>query len=69
MKAKLDDRLKALEAEQEAGRKVLADLEARRQTVVETMLRIEGAIQILRELGAGQDARAAPAEIAAERPS
>lgn len=54
MSDKLQERLAALESEHEAGKKMLADIDAKRQNLVQTLLRIEGAIQVLREL-IGQD--------------
>ena len=53
MREQLDQRLKQLKAEFEAGQKMLADLEAKQANVRETMLRISGAIQVLEELLAG----------------
>jgi hypothetical protein len=50
------ERRRALATECEAGQKMLAELDARRASVTQTMLRIEGAIQVLNELsrqGAG----------------
>ena len=50
------ERLRTLAAEYEAGQKMLAELDARLASVTQTMLRIEGAIQVLKELsqhGAG----------------
>jgi hypothetical protein len=44
------ERLKTLEAEYEAGQKMLAELDARRTNLMNTMLRIEGAIAVLKEL-------------------
>jgi hypothetical protein len=43
-------RLRQLQSEYEAGQKMLADLEARRSALVTTLLRIEGAIQVLKEV-------------------
>ena len=48
-------RLRMLEAESDAGRKMLADLDARRAALTATLLRIEGAIQVLKELGGGAE--------------
>jgi prefoldin subunit 5 len=49
--------LKSLQAEYEAGQKLLADLDARRASLTSTLLRIEGAIQVLKELsGEGEAA-------------
>jgi len=50
MKDAIEKRLAELKAEHEAGQKLMAELEARRAQVAQTMLRIEGAIQVLQEL-------------------
>jgi len=50
MKEQIADRLKTLQAEYEAGQKMLAELDARRSTLTTTLLRIEGAIQVLKEM-------------------
>jgi len=50
MQEKLVARLTALSQEYEAGRKMLADLEARQLELQQTLLRIGGAIQVLEEL-------------------
>ena len=47
---RLEQRLKALRQELETGQKMLADLEARRLDLQQTLLRIGGAIQVLEEL-------------------
>ncbi len=49
MSAQLEQRLKQLTAEYEAGQKMLAELESKQASVRETMLRISGAIQVLEE--------------------
>jgi hypothetical protein len=49
MSAQLEQRLIQLEAEYESGQKMLADLEAKEANVRETMLRISGAIRVLKE--------------------
>jgi chromosome segregation ATPase len=49
MREQLEQRLKQLNAEFEAGQKMLAELEAKQAGVRETMLRISGAIQVLEE--------------------
>ena len=49
MKERLEQRLAALRSEYEAGQKLLAELDARRASTQETMLRIAGAIQVLEE--------------------
>ena len=50
MKEKLERRLESLKAEYEAGKKMLADLEAKEDSLRETLLRISGAIQVLEEM-------------------
>jgi hypothetical protein len=50
MQDKVVARLTALSQEYEAGRKMLADLEARQLELQQTLLRIGGAIQVLEEL-------------------
>lgn len=50
MTDQLIERLKVLRAEHEAGQKMLAELEARRAALTSTLLRIEGAIQVLQEI-------------------
>lgn len=50
MKEAIEKRLEALRAEHEEGQKMLADLDAKRMQLVQTMLRIEGAMQVLKEL-------------------
>lgn len=49
----ITERLKTLQAEADAGQKLLADLDARRAALTTTLLRIEGAIQVLQELSSG----------------
>lgn len=49
------ERLRTLEVESDAGRKMLAELDARRAALTTTLLRIEGAIQVLKELGGGAE--------------
>ncbi|NEO70766.1 hypothetical protein [Moorena sp. SIO3H5] len=49
MKEQLKKRLTQLKAEFESGQKVLADLEAKQANISETLLRIQGAIQVLEE--------------------
>lgn len=50
MKEHLEQRLKELKSEYEAGQKLLADLQARQTELQATLLRISGAIQVLEEL-------------------
>jgi hypothetical protein len=49
LRARLEERLSALRDELAAGRRVLAELEAREREVHETCVRIAGAIQVLEE--------------------
>lgn len=56
MSDQLEERLKTLETEFENGRKMLADLEAREATLRSSLLRISGAIQVLREFVQQTDA-------------
>jgi hypothetical protein len=46
----LEGRLESLGREYAEGQKMLADLDAKRQNLTTTLLRIEGAMQVLREL-------------------
>jgi hypothetical protein len=50
MKDQIAERLKSLQTEYDAGQKMLADLDARRAQLTTTLLRIEGAIQVLKEM-------------------
>jgi hypothetical protein len=47
---KFKDRLAQLQREHDAGTRALSDLDARRSSLAETLLRIEGAASLLREL-------------------
>ncbi len=49
MKAQLEKRLAELKAEFEAGQKVLAELRQKQVNLEQTLLRIGGAIQVLKE--------------------
>jgi predicted nucleic acid-binding Zn-ribbon protein len=49
LRGQLERRLDALRAELDAGRRMLADLQARQAEVQDTVLRISGAIQVLEE--------------------
>lgn len=50
MREQLVQRLVELNAEYEAGQKLLADLQANQASVEQTLLRISGAIEVLEEL-------------------
>ena len=63
MRQRLEQRLRSLEAEFQAGQEQLANLEARQASLKETMLRISGAIQVLQEVLA-----ASPEPPGSERP-
>ena len=62
MTDQLEERLKTLETEFENGKKILADLEAREAAVKGNLLRISGAIQVLREFVPRTDAVEIPEE-------
>ena len=49
MKEQLEQRLANLKTEFESGQKMLAELEAKKANLTETLLRISGAIQVLEE--------------------
>lgn len=49
MRDQLNERVRALKAEFEAGQKVLAELEQRHVAMEQKLLRISGAIQVLEE--------------------
>lgn len=50
MRAGVERRLGELRSESEAGRRMLAELDARRAELQQTLLRIGGAVQVLEEL-------------------
>jgi len=50
MRKYLEQRLTQLKAEFEAGQKMLAELETKKNEIQATVLRISGAIQVLEEL-------------------
>jgi prefoldin subunit 5 len=50
----MSEKLTVLEEEYRKGQKMLAELDERRGQIRDTLLRISGAIQVLRELGAQQ---------------
>jgi len=49
MSERLEERLKTLETEFENGKKMMLELEARETALRSSLLRISGAIQVLRE--------------------
>ena len=50
MRDQMEQRLEELKHEYEAGQKMLADLEQKKMSLDQTMLRISGAIQVLEEM-------------------
>lgn len=50
MKNALEQRLNTLKSEYESGQKMLAELDAKRNQLTTTLVRIEGAMQVLQEL-------------------
>lgn len=50
MKEQLQQRLQSLKTEYATGQKMLADLEAKQANLRDTLLRINGAIQVLEEI-------------------
>ncbi|WP_348242448.1 hypothetical protein [Leptolyngbya sp. DQ-M1] len=50
MREKMEQRLQQLRNEYETGQKMLVDLEAKQLNLRETLLRIDGAIQVLEEV-------------------
>lgn len=50
MNDKLKNRIQQLKAEYEAGQKMMLELEAKQNSLRDTLLRISGAIQILEEM-------------------
>ncbi|WFE21250.1 hypothetical protein O7621_25935 [Solwaraspora sp. WMMD937] len=50
MREQVEQRVAELEAELRAGQQMLAEVEARRADIQQTLLRITGAIQVLNEL-------------------
>ncbi len=46
----IEERLRALDFEHEKGQHALAELDTKRANLMQTMLRIDGARQVLREL-------------------
>jgi len=50
MNSKLEERINSLKSEYESGQKMLTELDARRKNISDTLLRIEGAMAVLKEL-------------------
>jgi len=62
MNEQLEERLKTLEAEFETGKKMLAELETKESALRGSLLRISGAIQVLREFVPQTDSVEIPEE-------
>jgi hypothetical protein len=60
MEQQLEKRLAELKSEFEAGQKMLADMDAKRKELEDTMLRISGAIQVIEEMLASRPAQDGP---------
>lgn len=60
MRTRLEQRLNQLKAEFEAGQQMIIELEAKRDNLQKTMLRISGAIQVLEEELAQTEAEEVP---------
>jgi hypothetical protein len=67
MKERLRNRLQGLKTEYEAGRKMLIELESKRDVLTQTLLRISGAIQVIEELLSSELAHGDDAQAAGER--
>jgi hypothetical protein len=68
MSEQLEGRLKSLEMEFETGKKMLAELETRESELRGTLLRISGAIQVLREFIPVAEGQAEPSVAEAGTP-
>jgi hypothetical protein len=55
MREHIQERLRELKQEFEAGKRAQAELDVKREELMRTMLRIHGAIQVLDELLAASD--------------
>ncbi|HZY71768.1 MAG TPA: hypothetical protein VFE22_01525 [Edaphobacter sp.] len=69
MSEQLEGRLKSLEMEFETGKKMLAELETRESELRGTLLRISGAIQVLREFVPPVEGQAEPSVNGLETPA
>ena len=56
MRAEIEKRISELETEFAEGKRMLADLEAKQADLQQTLLRISGALQVLNELLAAENA-------------
>ncbi len=66
MSAGIADRLTSLREEFEKGQKLLVELDARRERLKESMLRIAGAVQVLEEMESDSEEPPAAEEITVE---
>lgn len=55
MKAQIEARIEELKMELDSGKKVMKELEEKRTNILYTLLRINGAIQVLEELARGEE--------------
>jgi predicted O-methyltransferase YrrM len=62
LRSRLAERLLALREEQAAGRRLLAELQDRQAQVLDTLLRLDGAVRVLEEELAREIPPARPAE-------
>lgn len=69
MREQIEQRLTALRSEHETGVRMMAELEARRAELQQTLLRIGGAVQVLEELLGTGSAEPAGADNGRAEPS
>lgn len=55
MKEEIEVRIKELKVELESGQKIMEELDAKRLNIMQTLLRISGAIQALEEMKQKED--------------
>jgi ABC-type transporter Mla subunit MlaD len=63
MSEKISQRLQELRQEFESGQKMLAELDAKKADLQQTLLRISGAIQVLEEMLAAEEPTTEPSEM------
>jgi prefoldin subunit 5 len=63
MNEQMEQRLQQLRQEFESGQKMLADLDAKKADLQQTLLRISGAIQVLEEMLAAEEPPTEPSEM------
>jgi prefoldin subunit 5 len=64
MNEQIEKRLRTLEEEYQSGRRMLAELEAKEAALKSSLLRISGAIQVLREFVPAEAQEPAPTQAA-----